>query len=195
MRKSIMHFGVLVLAATCLVACAPAGVAKRSENARSLAAFFPLAVGNSWVYATEFQGQPQADLTVSIVRKEGGYYLDNRPKPSRFGIDGEGLRDGTKRYLLKTPLAQGTKWMSVADLNTVERYRIVDARRKLQVPAGVFSDCVVVQMEVNMKGNKALRNEVTYAPGVGIVQIRVVLREGKKLLPQSRLQLKNFELK
>jgi hypothetical protein len=195
MRKSFMLIWVLVLAASCYVACAPSGAVKRSENARSLAAFFPLAVGNSWVYATEFQGQPQADLTVSIVKKEGGYFLDNRPKPSRFGIDGEGLRDGTKRYLLKTPLTEGTEWMSVADLNTVERYRIVDAQRKLRVPAGVFDHCVVVQMEVRMKGNKALRNEVTYAPGVGIIQIRVSLRDGKKLLPQSHLQLKKFELK
>ena len=129
------------------------------------------------------------------MRKEGGYFLDNRPKPSRFGIDGEGLRDGTKRYLLKTPLTEGTEWMSVADLNTVERYRIVDTRRKLRVPAGVFADCVVVQMEVRMEGNKALRNLVVYAPGVGIVDIRVLLRDGKKLLPQSHLQLKKFDLK
>lgn len=195
MRKSIMLIWVLVFATACFVACAPSGEVKRSENAKSLAAYFPMAIGNSWVYATEFQGQPQADLTVSIVRKEGGYFLDNRPKPSRFGIDGEGLRDGTKRYLLKTPLTEGTEWMSVADLNTVERYRIVDTRRKLRVPAGVFADCVVVQMEVRMEGNKALRNLVVYAPGVGIVDIRVLLRDGKKLLPQSHLQLKKFDLK
>ena len=69
----------------------------------------------------------------------------------------EGLRDGAKRYLLKAPLTEGTEWMSVADLNTVERYRIIDVDRKVTVPAGVFAACVVVRMEVRMKEKRGMQ--------------------------------------
>jgi hypothetical protein len=161
---------------------------------RTLSRYMPLTIGNRWTYATSFQGQAQPDLTVEIVGQEGGFFLDNRPSPSRYRFDAEGLRDGTKRYMLKTPLAEGTEWMSVADLNTVEHYRIVDVDRRVQVPAGVFSGCVVVRMEVRMNEKQALRNEMTFAPDVGIIEVRTLLQDGSKFLPQSHLQLKVLEL-
>ncbi len=171
------------------------GTERAGQDIKSLARYMPLAVGNRWTYATTFRGQPQRDLTVNIVKSQDGFFIDDRPKPSRYYIDTAGLRDGTKRYMLKMPLVEGTEWMSVADINTVERYRIADVHRKVRVPAGVFSECVVVHMEVRMTNARVVRNEVTFAPGVGIVEIRVLLKEGAKSIPQSHLVLKNHQVK
>jgi hypothetical protein len=157
--------------------------------------YMPLAEGNRWVYGTLFQGQPQPDLEVKIVRQEDGYFLDNRPSPSRFRFDAEGLRDGSTRYLLKAPLETGLKWMSVADLKTVEHYEIVAVDRKVSVPAGVFEDCVTVRMEVRMDDKRSMRNDMTFAPGVGMVDVRVTLLEGARASLQSHLVLKVYELK
>lgn len=175
--------------------CAHGGAGGASPEAVELTAYLPLAVGNQWLYATSFQGQSQADLSVNLVSSQGPFFLDNRRPPSQYVFDAEGLRDGAKRYLLKLPLAEGTQWMSVADLNTVERYRILDVARRVQVPAGIFEGCVVVQMEVRMQENRAMRNEVTFAPGVGIVSIQVTLIDGAKSFVQSTLKLKTYQLK
>ncbi len=175
--------------------CAHVGTERKDQVVKSLARYMPLAVGNRWTYSTTFQGQPQPDLTVNIVKAEGGFFIDDRPQPSRYSIDSEGLRDGNRRYMLKMPLVEGSEWMCVADINTVERYRIVDVHRKVRVPAGVFSECVVVQMDIRMTDTRVIRNEVTYAPGVGIVEIRVLLKEGARSIPQSRLVLKSHQVK
>ncbi|MBN2498848.1 MAG: hypothetical protein JXR96_29925 [Deltaproteobacteria bacterium] len=154
----------------------------------------PLAVGNRWTYETSFQQQPQADLSISIVALKDGCFLDDRPEPSRLRFDGEGLRDGNVRYLLKAPLVEGTKWMCVADVRTVEHYEIVSAHRKVQVPAGVFEDCVTVRMTIHINETRSMFNEMTFAPGVGIVEIRATLRDGKNDLPQSHFRLKRFDI-
>ena len=75
------------------------------------------------------------------------------------------------------------------------RYRIVDVARKVQVPAGVFPGCVVVRMEVRMQKGRSMRNEMTFAPGVGIILIQTTLLEGAKSAVQSTLELKNYKLK
>ena len=160
--------------------------------AHDLQEYYPLQVGNCWTYVTSFQGQPQADLKTCIVREERGYFIDDRPAPSRLKYDAEGLRDGGVRYLLKAPLQKGARWMSVADVRTVERYEILSVDEDVQVPAGHFHDCVVVRMEVRMDEKHVMHNLLTFAPGVGIVEIRANLKRGTKLIPQSRMRLKEF---
>ena len=169
-----------------------AGTGKAAASAR-LEDYYPLAVGSCWTYATTFQGQAQPDLKVCIVKEEGGFFLDNRPVPSRLRFDAAGLRDGQVRYLLKAPLEEGNKWMSVADVRTVEHYQIEAVGKKSKVPAGVYRDCVVVRMEVRITEEQSMINRITFAPGVGIAEIRVSLKQGAKHLPQSVMQLKKFE--
>lgn len=160
----------------------------------SLAEYLPLAVGNRWTYQTSFQGQPQADLVVEIVKRRGDVFIDNRPRPSHLTIDGQGIRDGNRRYLLKAPLATGTRWMSVADVRTVEHYRILEVGRKVTVPAGNFDDCVVVRMEVRLNEKRAVQNDMTFAPGVGIVRIATRLLDGSREIPQADMRLKDVKL-
>jgi hypothetical protein len=165
----------------------------KAVAAAQLEEFYPLSVGNCWTYSTSFQNQAQPDLKVCIVKEEDGYFLDNRPAPSRLRFDATGLRDGQVRYLLKAPLEEGAEWMSVADVRTVERYRIDAVGKKIKVPAGVFKDCVVVRMDVRMTDQRSMVSRMTFAPGVGIVEIHISLKKGSELLPQSVMQLKKYE--
>jgi hypothetical protein len=155
--------------------------------------YYPLSVGSCWTYATSFQSQAQPDLKVCIVKEEEGFFLDNRPVPSRLRFDAAGLRDGKVRYLLKAPLEEGQKWMSVADVRTVEHFQIESVGKKVKVPAGVYKDCVVVRMEVRISEEDSMINRMTFAPGIGIVEIRASFKKGAKHLPQSLMQLKKYE--
>jgi hypothetical protein len=166
----------------------------RKENQERLEVFVPLSVGNSWTYGTTFQEIAQPDMTVAIVKEENGFYIDNQRSPSRLRYDGEGLRDGSVRYLLKSPLKEGEKWMSVADVRTVERYEIIAANREMRVPAGVFRGCVTVRMEVRLDDKRSMINEMSFAPNVGIIEIRTQLKDGAKNIQQSLLVLKSYQL-
>lgn len=188
--KSSCLVSLLVIAGCSHVDTAGTGKAVASAH---LEEYYPLAVGSCWTYATAFQGQAQPDLKVCIVKEENGFFLDNRPVPSRLRFDAAGLRDGKVRYLLKAPLEEGNKWMSVADVRTVEHYQIEAVGKKAKVPAGVYKDCVVVRMEVRITEEQSMINRITFAPGVGIAEVRVGLKQGAKHLPQSVMQLKKFE--
>jgi hypothetical protein len=191
MNKKLTFLLALLFLCGCAHRPAPADpIRARAE----LGHFLPLQVGNRWVYQTSFQGQPQPDLVVNIVAQEGGAFLDDRPTPSRYVIDGEGIRDGATRYLLKLPLKRGNRWMSVADVRTVEHYEIVAERSRVRVPAGEFSDCVVVRMEVRLDQKRAMRNYLSFAPEVGIIEISTVLIDGERQIPQAHLQLKEYSL-
>jgi hypothetical protein len=165
----------------------------KAVAAAQLQEYYPLSVGNCWTYATWFQDQAQPDLKVCIVKEENGFFQDNRPAPSRLRFDATGLRDGQIRYLLKAPLEEGAEWMSVADVRTVEHYRIEAVAKKIEVPAGVFKDCVVVRMDVRMTDQRSMVSRMTFAPGVGIVEIHISLKKGSELLPQSVMRLKSYQ--
>lgn len=191
--NSKMPIAIAFLGCFLLGGCAHIGVSSES-HIKSLESFLPLSVGNEWVYSTSFQGQPQADLTVSIVKEEDGYFYDDRPSPSRLRFDRQGLRDGEIRYLLKLPVAKGQKWMSVADVKTVERYQIEAVGQDVTVPAGTFRDCVIVRLEVRLDAQRTMQNHMVFAPNVGIIEISTALQTGTDLHEQSRLKLKNYHL-
>lgn len=183
----------LVSVALLFGGCAHTRVLEPDKGGVSLEQMMPLAIGNRWTFETAFQGQAQADLVVAIVGRDGEYFVDDRPVAAHYRIDAEGLRDGAKRYLLKAPLREGTEWMSVADLMTVEHYRIAAVGERVAVPAGVFADCVRVGMQVQIDAARKMTNEMTFAPGVGIIEIRAAFVDGNRVLPQSHFKLKKFE--
>ncbi|RME19399.1 MAG: hypothetical protein D6806_18395 [Deltaproteobacteria bacterium] len=193
-RLAAAVFPCLLLASGGCKRTAAVGAVAERQVSLPLSAFMPLSLGNSWTYATSFQGQPQPDLTVRIVRREGAAYVDDSPTSSRWIIDAEGIRDGSRRYVLKKPLAKGTEWMSVADVRTVEHYRIVDTNRRVTVPAGTFDSCILVRMTVRIDDKRSMENDMVFAPHVGIVRISTRLVDGGRILPQSDMRLKKYEL-
>src|SRR5512134_768947 len=88
--------------------------------------YFPLAVGNEWVYRDESPALPPerqgAVRTVRILeRTKDGFYRDSERGELRW--DPDCLRDRTRR-LLGGPFAPGATWSSVVSVSSTERYEI-----------------------------------------------------------------------
>ena len=101
------------------------------------------------------------------------------------------MRD-QKRYLLRNPIAAGTKWTNVVSVSSVEAYEITAANQPCDAPAGKWEGCVVVESRNRVEEGTVLVNEMTFAPGVGIVRLSTVLESNGKQIPQSTLALSKF---
>jgi hypothetical protein len=159
------------------------------ESAR----YFPLAVGNRWTYEATYLGE-KSTRPVEIVAFRDGSYVDKDGRALR--VDREGVRDQV-RYLLHEPLDPGATWTSVIAPGSAEHYKIVSAHAPCQVPAGRFPDCIEVESRTladPKTPGRSLVNRVTFASGVGIVQVRTALEEGSKSAPTAELRLTAYEV-
>ena len=184
----------LLVAAAVSAACAhvePKAEAPVTAPASATpAAFYPLAVGNRWRYSGTLLGQP-IDRTITIVRKEAGFFIDDAN--GHLAFDGAGVRD-RDRYLLKAPLSRGASWTSVVSLQSVEKFTVSDLGVKCQCPAGSFDGCVVVTGQNRVDARTELTTEWTYAPGVGLVRMKTSLSREGKTVPQATLELVGYEI-
>jgi hypothetical protein len=183
----------VLLAAALASACAHAPAAPR---ATAPADYFPLAVGNEWVYRDESPALPPArqgeTRTVRIVdRTRDGYYRDSERGELR--ADGECLRDRSRR-LLCAPIAAGTAWASVVSVSSTERYEIAAVGEAVATPAGRFENCVKVRAHNRAAATTDLVNEITYAPGVGPVRIETFAVVEGKVTPQFRALLQSYRV-
>jgi hypothetical protein len=102
-----------------------------------------------------------------------------------------GVRD-QRRYLLQNPIEAGTKWNNVVSVSAVEHYEIVGVDQPCEAPAGHWAHCVVVESRSRVDDGRALLNEMTFAPGVGIVRLSTTLEQGGQRVPQALLLLNTF---
>ena len=182
----------LALAAAIAAGCAGQREGRAPSSSRSDASeYMPLAVGNTWVYRRGHLGA-EAEERVEIVREEGGFFVDNRG--NALQIDAFGLRD-PKRYLLRHPIEPGREWTNVVSVSSMERYKILDAGFSCEVPAGTFQRCVRVESKNRIDSDRTLVNEMTFAPGVGIVNLSLYLEDKGRRIPQGSLALKSFTVK
>lgn len=152
--------------------------------------FYPLQAGNRWVYEMRL-GNRMERQEVEIVGEEQGFLRDSAGGLLR--IDSEGLRD-PHRYLLREPLARGTKWSSVPAPGSIESYEIVDAGTSCSAPAGTFARCVRVRGENRVDPSRVLVSEWVYAEGVGLVGLSTRIERGEsEFLPQIEMVLVSFE--
>jgi hypothetical protein len=182
------------LAAGC--ARAPTAPAEASRpSAGGPAHYFPLAIGNEWVYRDESPALPperRGTRTVRILeRTADGYFRDNERGELR--ADRDCLHDRSRR-LLCGPIAQGTTWSSVVSVSSTERYEIAAVGETVSTPAGRFAGCVRVRAH-----NRAARGtdhvlEITYAPGVGPVRIETFAVVGAEVTPQVRAVLQSYRV-
>ena len=159
-------------------------------HAASVASYYPLAVGNRWVYGVDMLGEHH-DEVVEIVKQENGYFVDAKGNP--LAVDAFGLRD-PKRYLLREPLEAGREWTNVVSVSSVEHYRILEAGTSCEAPAGKFEGCVRVESRNRIDNKTTLVNDITFAPQVGMVRIEVAAEVGGQHIPQHRLLLKSYRL-
>jgi hypothetical protein len=183
------------LAALGLAACAGPG-ARRGSAGRTPAEFFPLAVGNEWVYVDESpalpQGQAGSVRTVRILsRGEDGFFRDSERGELKAGADC--VQDRVRR-LLCAPIEPGKGWTSVVSTASTERYEIAAVDERVETPAGRFDGCVKVRAHNRAGPSTDHVLEITYAPGVGPVRIETfVIAEGA-VRPQVRALLRSYRL-
>src|SRR5512137_454429 len=135
-----MRVRTLLPAVALAVACASAPVAPSKTPAAGgrPADYYPLAVGNEWVWDDVSPqlagGGRRAARTVRILEQTAdGYFRDT--DRSELRADGECVRDRIRR-LLCAPLTTGNGWKSVVSVSSTERYEVVGVGERVEVPAG-----------------------------------------------------------
>jgi hypothetical protein len=177
----------LVLIALLLCSCR-SGPQPGPATGEDATRYYPLAVGNSWTYLVRGTGKQE---TVSIVGRDGAWFLDDHRGRLRYEKDG--VRDAD-RYLLRTPLSAGAKWSAVENL-VVQRFEVVSMDANAVTQAGTFTRCAVVRNEQPLGKRGKFVTEWTYAKDVGLVQLvtSTVDAQGREQ-EQTRLQLVAYRL-
>ena len=157
------------------------------------AQYYPLGLHYWWQYTgtpvTPYNLSPQADepsLTISVPRQvviEGQVWYELQVKgtdpqepPGYMYVrhDQDGLAEhvgaGVSIYLLSSPLETGHRWLYGDD---TQHYFIVEATGEtVDVPAGVYTDCVQVREHSITQADIEYDIFTWYAPGVGPVLTR-----------------------
>ena len=180
----------LRLAALLLVGCTPATQqvtpTKPSHTAEH---YFQLAPGTSWTYQVKMLGQTDEKEVHIVGPAQDGFVEDSTG--AQFLADPYGVRD-QKRYLLRNPIEIGTRWTNVVSVSSIENYEILAAGQSCDAPAGTWEDCVVVESRNRLDADHVLINEITFAPGVGIVHVATTMDVKGQALPQASLTLVKF---
>jgi hypothetical protein len=190
-----MNVRTLLPLAALASACARAPAAPPALP-QAPADYFPLAVGNEWVYRDESPALPAerhgAARTVRILeRTKDGYFKDNEGTELR--ADPDCVHDRARR-LLCAPLEPGKAWSSVVSVSSTERYEIAAVGETVATPAGKFDGCVRVRARNRASASTELVNELTFAPGVGLVRIETAVVVGGKVTPQVRAVLERYRV-
>lgn len=172
--------------------------------------YFPLAVGNRWVYEIQdrMDGAPPAEEVWEVVREEhNAFVLHIRQSDLTTGGFEETFlptSDGVKRiaretrdkvnppFFLKEPFEVGATWRDDDGV-----YEITATEKTVVVPAGSFSHCLEV---TNRRGGGKATVVTLYAPGVGVVQreeIYPIIEGSGSFHPQrrdkARLRLREWQ--
>ncbi len=161
------------------------------DDGRTLVArdYYPLKVGNAWSYDVNMLGE-RRQLEIRIEKEADAAFVDSQGQ--KLFYDGLGIRDD-RRYLLKNPLELGTKWTNVVSVSSVEKYEIVRVDYRCNAPSGTYEHCVLVESQNPAPKGLTLINEMTFAPGVGLVSIQTAIVDSTGLRrPQSSLSLTRF---
>ncbi|HEY7726261.1 MAG TPA: hypothetical protein VH880_13070 [Anaeromyxobacteraceae bacterium] len=189
---------IAILAAAAAAGCAGASRAPGGgARGPSPGDFFPLAVGNEWVYldrspALPASARPPERRVRILERTRDGFFRDSERGELR--ADPDCLRDRSRR-LLCLPLEVGNAWVSVTGVSATERYEIAAVGERVETAAGVFRGCVRVRAHLRASGGAENVLELTYAPGVGPVRIETYAVVDGKVAPQVTAELRSYSLK
>lgn len=180
-----------LLTLLCCASCATGTGTTTSTKGpgRTAADYFPLKVGTAWEYESSMLGEKR-QVPVSILKVVDGLAEDSTG--ARLQADAFGVRDD-RRYLLRNPVEAGTRWNNVVSPSSVENYEIIAADQPCEAPAGRWDGCVIVESRNRIDSTKTLVNEMTLAPGVGIVRMATTLDDGARRVPQAQLVLLKFK--
>jgi hypothetical protein len=130
--------------------------------------YFPLQSGHIYQYVTESDGG-QGVMMTRVTRadgKSGDLQGPRGTKTFEYVTDGVVLTTGgAPIYVLKLPLAVGTKWRGQGG-SSVE---IVEVGATVTVPAGTYQQCIKTVEQRG--GDQPMRVATTYCPDTGIVEL------------------------
>jgi len=186
---------VLLFAFTCsffLIACPKKQATSSSQKQKKLRIqdYFPLRLGDSRRYRILFAPTKQViEREIKMISKKGNTFSDSANGVYRY--DTHGLRSRL-RYLLKYPLQVGNRWLSVVGITTIERYRIIDVKRGVSVPAGYYRNCIVVRSRRKIDSRRTHEALHFYAPSIGLIKYITILREGRNSSAQWTAELLSY---
>jgi|GEM_PF-2577207 len=179
--KTLLTISVTVTVGLSMVICAAGIVAFRASHnsAQKENSYFPLSVGNWWVYTLEGHSK-KAGKTIkwSITQKEvvhgtPVYHVWQTPAQddeplSLNEVDGCITETDTKRILLKNDLHTGDRWNTLSrsprSPGKLDAFEVVSAGKACAVGERRFDDCAAIR-EIDEANNVA--SLTTYARGVG----------------------------
>ena len=176
----LMRVGSLIVAVAALVfvfSCAD-----------ELAKYYPLAVGNRWVYRTTYHdtGEVKIHEDKIVHRFENSYQLSS-------GVHIVHIRNNSfmdpSGVILTYPIEEGYSWKLSGKK---ARYTSVD--KTVVVPAGTFHHCLEVLIEERRDG-ALFFGTIDYAPNVGPVRMEYVKIEGGERTPLFTSELISYEVK
>jgi len=151
--------------------------------------YYPLDIGYTWIYKGKFLGQP-VDKKITIEKKDGSYFVDNTGAMLKH--DRDGLRDN-KRYLIKTPIKKGNKWLSILSSQSTEHYEIVQTDIKAKFKNEIIKNCIKVRSTARIDASKDMVIEWIYAPDIGMLNLSsYILKNKKDWEPQGNIELVDF---
>lgn len=183
------------LAAVALTGCRGTAQATRGAGSEDLSNltpashYYPLGLGSRWSYRVTDRDEP---VVIELVDRQGDFHVDRSGQ--KLASDEVGIHDG-RRYLLQNPVRTGTSWRNVVSATATEHYRILSAKAPCEVSAGSFDDCARVESRQRVDDAVTLVNTMTFARGVGLVRVEVVAETPSGKVPQSTLELSDFDLK
>lgn len=172
--------GLRFLLPVCLAA-----IACSTSNGVTSNEYFPLELGNAWVYEIALAGQPPEyvlqTLVSGVLDETGGQVFvvsevdgslepgDRRDQPATYQ-----LRDGgifcleSEAYLLPSSVANGQTWPAGSSEEKGSS-RIVSTNASVKALGQRFEGCLIVERNEPQEDR---RIEFTFAPGVGLVRSR-----------------------
>jgi hypothetical protein len=161
---------------------APAGPPKTVTAAD----LYPLEVGWKWAYDLVKDGQTMLALYSVLDRTGDTATVQAGEDQLSYAIapDGIAQKDGpvVGDFIVKNPVAVGTEWPVAGG-----RARITAVAQTINVTAGRFDDCVLVET-TRADPPRAVRT--TFAPGVGPVIIELQIKVGGEMTTVTRATLR-----
>jgi hypothetical protein len=146
----------------------------------SITSYYPLSVGNKWIYEVKEKGKVGKPVKWEATQKEilhglPAYHIWEVPseddEPLSLSVKKDSIaEDGTERILLKFPMIQGDHWSGRIDGSVAKKaldsFTVVEIGKPCSVGLQKFDDCLLIR-EVDDSNNSA--SLTTYARGVGPV--------------------------
>jgi hypothetical protein len=203
LKKKNILWSIIVLVFLFFSGCSPA-VPKPSPSptdgqTENIAAYIPLSVGNYWLY--EGIGNEYASYTEKVTYQQRNQYqviidnggtvtanryevaadrIVNTFRQSEFYEDKNILDQPSniEAILLQSPLTAGNSWTSEGN-----SYEVIDTSATVEVPAGIFVNCLTVKITYPESRNYSL---YYYKKDVGLIKSEYVMPENEKVVSQLK---------